>query len=57
MAKGRITAGFVMEAPENFNCRYLLFFHGFCDVFPETHGNATLAIAFTDDFKEFCYDI
>jgi len=57
VAKGRITAGFVMEAPENFNCRYLLFFHGFCDVFPETHGNATLAIAFTDDFKEFCYDI
>ena len=54
-AKGRITAGFIMEAPEDFRYKYILFFHGSRDIFPETHGNATLAMAFTNDFKNFCF--
>ena len=38
-----------------FNGVYYLFFHGSRDVFRETHGNATLAIAFTDDFETYYY--
>jgi len=38
-----------------FNGVYYLFFHGSRDVFRETHGNATLAIAFTDDFDTYYY--
>lgn len=53
----RLTACFAMEAPEGFKYKYVMFFHGSVDVFPETHGNATLASAFTDDFKNFYYDI
>jgi len=55
-AQGRITAGFAMEAPKEAPRRYLLFFHGSRDIFPETHGNATLALAYTDDFESFYYE-
>ncbi len=34
-----------------------LFFHGSIPTIPETHGDATLAFLFTDDFKNFFYDI
>jgi hypothetical protein len=52
-AEDRITAGFAMEAPEWTGHRYVLFFHGSRNVYPETHGNATLAAVFTDDFITF----
>ena len=52
-AEGRLTAGFAMEAPAGTPHRYLLFFHGSRNVFPETHGNATLALVFTDNFESF----
>lgn len=56
-ANGRITAGFVLEAPAEQKYKYMLFFHGSADVYPETHGNATLAVAFTDDFITFYYEL
>lgn len=56
-AEQRLTAGFAMEAPKDFEYKYILFFHGSENVFPETHGNATLAVTFTNDFKDFYYDI
>ena len=52
-AKRRVTAGFVMEAGENIGHKYIMFYHGSRDVYPETHGNSSLAIAFTDDFITF----
>ncbi len=53
-AGGRLTAGFVMEAPEWCAHRYLLFFHGSRrDAEPETHGAAGIALAFTDDFVTY----
>ncbi|MBO5305407.1 MAG: hypothetical protein J6B12_01460 [Clostridia bacterium] len=52
-ADGRLTAAFALELPKEFEHRYAVFFHGSRDVFPETHGNATLALVFTDDFQEF----
>ena len=54
-AKGRITAGFVLEAPDEFSYKYILFFHGSSDDNPETHGYASLALAFSDDLKTFVY--
>ena len=43
-AQGRLTAGFVMEHPQETG-KYLLFFHGSRrDVFPETHGEAVLGL-------------
>lgn len=56
-AERRLSAGFAMEAPEGFPYKYILFFHGSRNVYPETHGNSTLAAAFTDDFETFYYDI
>lgn len=55
-ASGRLTAGFAMEAQGGTKYRYILFFHGSRqESFPETHGDATLACAFTDDFVTFSY--
>lgn len=54
-ADGRITAGFVMEGTKDIKYKYILFFHGSKDIYPETHGSATLAMAFTNDFKTFYY--
>lgn len=56
-ANGRITAAFACELPEKSSYKYIMFFHGSTDVYPETHGNATLAAAFTNDFKKFSYEI
>ncbi len=56
-SQGRLTAAFAMKAPNDFKYKYIIFFHGSVDVFPETHGNATLASAFTNDFKKFYYDL
>lgn len=56
-AKGRITAGFLMESNTS-SYKYILFFHGSTeDSFPETHGNASIGIAFSNDLKEFYYQI
>ena len=55
-ASGRITAGFAMEAPETVGYKYILFFHGSVDSYPETHGEASIACVFTDDFKTFYAD-
>lgn len=52
-ANGRITAGFAMEAPRECGYRYLLFFHGSRNEYPETHGSASVAIAYTNDFIHF----
>jgi sucrose-6-phosphate hydrolase SacC (GH32 family) len=53
-ASGRLTAGFAMESKGNTKYKYILFFHGSRkESFPETHGNATLAMVFTDDFETF----
>ena len=49
-AEGRLTAGFLMQAPSG---TYLLFFHDSRNVFPETHGNASLAMVSTDDLSVF----
>lgn len=58
-ASGRLTAGFVMERPAEFTGvpeNYIVFFHGSrADSVPETHGDASLGIAFTDDFDTFRY--
>jgi len=56
-AERRLTAGFAMESANGFKYKYIIFFHGSVDVYPETHGNSTLAMAFTDDFKKFYYEI
>lgn len=54
-AEGRVTAGFAMDAPEGMEHKYMMFFHGSRNVYPETHGNASLAMVYTDDFIAF-YD-
>lgn len=58
-ASGRLTAGFAMEIPDEDAVnrhKYALFFHGSRkESIPETHGDASLAVMFTDDFVSF-YD-
>ena len=50
-ASGRLTAAFAMPLAHDLGHKYAVLFHGSrADAFPETHGNASLAIAFTDDF-------
>ncbi|MBO4978953.1 MAG: hypothetical protein J6D16_00945 [Clostridia bacterium] len=56
-ADGRLTAAFALELPDGLEHRYAVFFHGSRDVFPETHGNATLALVFTDDFETYWDEI
>ena len=56
-AAGRLTAAFAAKLPEGSAYKYIMFFHGSKDVFPETHGDATLAAAFTDDFESFVYEL
>lgn len=56
-ASGRLTAGFAMKSSGGTKYKYILFFHGSRkDSVPETHGDATLACAFTNDFKTFSYE-
>lgn len=53
-ASGRLTAAFAMPLAHDLGHKYAVLFHGSrADAFPETHGNASLALAFTDDFKEY----
>ena len=55
-ASGRLTAGFVMEAPEGFPHKYLMFFHGSkAECPPETHGAASIGLCFSDDLFNFEY--
>lgn len=55
-ADGRLTAAFAMEAQGATDYQYIMFFHGSReDCPPETHGAASLAMAFTDDFEHFFY--
>jgi len=55
-ASGRLTAGFAMESKGGTRFKYILFFHGSRkESHPETHGEATLAMAFTDDFETYSY--
>lgn len=56
-ARNRLTAGFAMRAENGFAYKYILFFHGSENGDPETHGNASLAVAFTNDFKKFYYEL
>ncbi len=52
-AQDRLTAAFAAELPPEFSYKYIMFFHGSVDVYPETHGNATLAAVFTNDFMNY----
>ena len=54
-ASGRLTAAFAMENPDtSAEYKYIVFFHGsVSDSYPETHGKASLAMYFTNDFKEY----
>ncbi len=53
-AFGRLTAAFAMRAKTECAYKYIVFFHGSrADSVPETHGAASLAIAYTNDFKSY----
>ena len=55
-ASGRLTAAFAMEAEPSSAYRYLVFFHGSrAEQPPETHGAASLALAFTNDFEHYVF--
>lgn len=56
-ASGRLTAAFAMknENPD-IPYRYLVFFHGSrVDSSPETHGDASLALYYTNDFETYVF--
>jgi len=52
-ANKRLTAGFAMETENGEKHRYAVFFHGSSDCCPETHGHASVALVFTDNFVDF----
>jgi hypothetical protein len=53
-ASGRLTAAFAMRTPLDIPYQYIVFFHGSrADSLPETHGAASLAFAYTNDFKSY----
>jgi len=56
-AKGRLTAAFAMKNEDpSVPYRYLVFFHGSrADTSPETHGNASLALYYTNDFQSYVF--
>lgn len=55
-AKGRLTAAFAIPVKGDCNYKYIVFFHGSrADSYPETHGAASLAYAYTNDFKTYCF--
>ena len=55
-ADGRITAAFALESPKGEKYRYTVFFHGSIkESRPETHGSASIGIAYTNDFETFYY--
>ena len=54
ISDGRLTAGFAVEYNNKGKNGWLIFFHqSKKDVYPETHGQASLACVFTNDFNEF----
>ena len=57
MPDSRLTAGFAMEASEKSPYGYIMFYHISANRDPETHGNASLCMAFTDDFKNYHYEL
>ena len=53
-ASGRLTAAFAMRAKTACSYQYIVFFHGSrANSTPETHGAASLAIAYTNDFVSY----
>ena len=55
-ASGRLTAAFTMPCETDAKHRHVVFFHGSrADSVPETHGAASLAYAYTDDFKNYYF--
>ena len=53
-ASGRLTAAFAMSAENDSKYKYIVFFHGSrADSKPETHGAASLAFVYTNDFREY----
>ncbi len=51
------TAAFAMENPDKASpYKYIVFFHGSrSDSYPETHGSATLAYYYTNDFQSYIF--
>ncbi|MEM7535736.1 MAG: hypothetical protein AAF639_26395 [Chloroflexota bacterium] len=61
-AQGRITAGHVLDLRDEPTVgKYLMFFHGSVDVstcdLPETHGAASLGIAWSDDLVDWTWPV
>ena len=56
-ANGRLTAAFAMKNEDpTIPYRYIVFFHGSKkDAHPETHGAASLAMYYTNDFKTYIF--
>ena len=56
-ANGRLTAAFAMKNENpTIPYRYIVFFHGSKkDSVPETHGSASLAMYYTDDFQTYVF--
>lgn len=53
-AGGRLTAAFAMPVQNDCGFKYIVFFHGSrADSYPETHGAASLAYVYTNDFKTY----
>ena len=55
-ASGRLTAAFAMRPKTECGYTYIVFFHGSrADSSPETHGAASLAFAYTNDFRTYYF--
>ena len=55
-ARGRLTAAFAMRPKTECEYKYIVFFHGSrADSSPETHGAASLAFAYTNDFNTYFF--
>lgn len=56
-ADGRLTAAFAMKNEQSeIPYRYLVFFHGSKqESYPETHGDASLAMYYTNDFQTYVF--
>ena len=53
-AGGRLTAAFAIPAETDCGYKYVVFFHGSKkNSYPETHGDASLAFAYTNDFRDY----
>ena len=55
-ASGRLTAAFAMPMETPCEHKYVVLFHGSrAESIPETHGTASLALAYTDDFENYYF--